>query len=220
VLIAFLFLPGFVTAQAEPEATGGLPASIPIFPLPDVTLFPHSTQPFHIFEPRYREMIADALAGDGVIGMVTLQAGFEADYDGRPPIHDLGSAGRIIQSEMLPDGRYNIVLQGFAKFRVLGEDGSRAYRLADVELVPESMDEADRDELHRRRMQLEEALLSVIPGARLPDPEVPDEQVIDGLSLAVPLQPEERLRLLEADGPLERALGLIRRLRGGPRSSL
>jgi Lon protease-like protein len=121
---------------------------------------------------------------------------------------------------MLPDGRYNIVLQGFTKFRVLGEDASRSYRIADVEAVPEIVAEDDRVELRERRLQLEQALLSVVPGARLPEPDVPDEQVIDGLSLAVPIGPDERMLLLEADGPAERALALIRRLRGGPRSSL
>ena len=220
VLIAFLFLPSLVTSQERTTDSPRLPAVIPVFPLPDVTLFPHSTQPFHIFEERYRAMIADALAGDSVIGMVTLQPGFEDDYEGRPPIYAMGTAGRIVTSEQLADGRYNIVLRGFTKFRVLGENQSRSYRLADVEAVPERIDAADRPELAERRRQLEQALLSVVPQARLPDADVPDEQVIDALSLAVPLQPDERMNLLEADGPIERALSLIRRLRGGPPSSL
>ena len=220
MLIAFLFLPGFVTAQRAPEAARALPAAIPIFPLPDVTLFPHSTQPFHIFEARYREMVADALAGDSIIGMVTLRPGFEADYEGRPPIYPLGCAGRIIASEQLPDGRYNIILEGFTKFRVLGESQSGSYRLADVEAVPEVISEADRAALPERRRQLEQALLSAIPGAQLPSAAMSDEAVIDGLSLVVPLRPPDRMDLLEADGPAERALTLIRRLRGGPPSSL
>lgn len=220
VLIAILFLPGLVKAQGDREGSPGLPASIPIFPLPDVTLFPHSTQPFHIFEGRYRAMVADALAGDSIIGMVTLQPGFEPDYEGRPPIYALGSAGRIIESEQLPDGRYNIVLEGFTKFRILGEDDSRSYRLASVEELPEPIDEADRLLLAERRKALEDALLAAIPSARLPASELPDEQVIDYLALAVPLQPAERMRLLETEGPAQRALLLIRRLRGGPPSQL
>ena len=77
--MALLLTPGGVSAQA-------LPPSIPIFPLPDVVLFPDVSLPLMIFEPRYRAMIADALKGDRIIGMVLLRPGFEADYAGRPPI--------------------------------------------------------------------------------------------------------------------------------------
>lgn len=220
VLIAVLFMPGLLRAQDGPAVGPELPSSIPIFPLPDVTLLPHVAQPFHIFEGRYREMVADALAGDSVIGMVTLQPGFEPDYEGRPPVYALGSAGRIIQSEQLPDGRYDIVLEGFTKFRILSEDASRSYRLAEVEELPEPIVDADRAVLAERRRQLEDALLAAIPDAQLPPAEMPDEQVIDLLSLAIPMHPVERMDLLEADGPAERALILIRRLRGGPRSSI
>ena len=220
VLIAVLFIPGLLSAQDGSAVGPELPSSIPIFPLPDLTLFPHVAQPFHIFEGRYREMVADALAGDSVIGMVTLQPGFEPDYEGRPPIYALGSAGRIVQSEQLPDGRYDIVLEGFTKFRILSEDGSRSYRLAEVEELPEQIMDADRAVLAERRRQLEDALLAAIPDAQLPPAEMADEAVIDLLSLAIPMHPAERMDLLEANGPAERALILIRRLRGGPRSSI
>ena len=188
-----------------------LPASIPIFPLQDVTLFPHTTQPFHIFEARYRAMVADALEGDSIIGMILLQPGNEAEYEGRPPVYAVGCAGVIIAAEELPDGRYNIVLGGLVKFRVLSEDASRPYRLAEVEALPEAV--SDRPLLAQRRQQLEEALLSVSPGMQLPPSDISDEEVVDGLSLILPLEPAERQELLEADGPVERALRLIRRLR-------
>lgn len=220
MLIVILFLPGLAAGRSELAAQQVLPAAIPIFPLPDVTLFPHSAQPFHIFEARYRDMVADALAGDSIIGMVTLQPGFEPDYEGRPAIYAMGCAGRIVASEQLPDGRYNIVLEGLSKFRVLGEDQTRSYRVADVEAVPEVIRAEDRAQLSERRQQLEQALLSAIPGAQLPHSSMADEVVIDALSLVAPIQPGERMNLLEAPGPLERALTLIRRLRGGPPSSL
>jgi len=186
-----------------------LPDSIPVFPLQDVTLFPNSTQPFHIFEPRYRAMVAEALAGDSIIGMVLLQPGHEAEYEGRPPVFAIGCAGIIVASEQLPDGRYNIVLRGLAKFRILGEDQRRPYRLALVEEIPEAVEESDRAPLARRRRQIEGALRSVSSGAPLPSAEVSDEEVIDRLSLALPLGPTVRQALLEADGPLERASMLI-----------
>src|SRR5512141_2676626 len=98
---------------------------LPLFPLPNVVLFPNVFLPLHIFEPRYREMVADTLAGDRFIGMVLLQPGNEDQYDGRPPIYEVGCAGLITHAEQLADGRYNIVLRGVEKFRVRREDDSR-----------------------------------------------------------------------------------------------
>ena len=210
-LIAVLCTPGSGTAQSGSAAAVTLPATIPIFPLQDVVLFPNSTRPLHIFEPRYRAMVADALEGDSIIGMILLQPGNEAEYEGRPPVYAVGCAGVIIAAEELPDGRYNIVLGGLVKFRVLSEDASRPYRLAEVEALPEAV--SDRPLLAQRRQQLEEALLSVSPGMQLPPSDLSDEEVVDGLSLVLPLEPAERQELLEADGPVERALRLIRRLR-------
>ena len=107
------------------------------------------------------------------------------------------------------------------KFRVLSEDTSRLYRLAEVEALPEVVEVSDSPLLAQRRQQLERAVLSVYPGMRLPPSDFSDEEVVDGLSLVLPLEPVERQELLEADGPLERALGLIRRLVGeGRRAAL
>mgnify|MGYP001156639005 CR=1 FL=1 len=212
-LVAILCIPRSGAAQDDPVAPATLPVSIPIFPLQDVTLFPHSTQPFHIFEPRYRAMVEDALAGDSIIGMVMLEPGHDAEYEGRPPVYAVGTAGLIVAAERLPDGRYNIVLTGIAKFRILGEDQSRLYRLAEVESIPEPVESGDRALLGRRRRQVEDAVRAVFPGAELPPAAVSDEEVIDGLSLALPLEPSQRRLLLEADGPLERALSLIELLR-------
>jgi Lon protease-like protein len=205
--------PAFVTAQ-DAQGAGELPAAIPLFPLPDVTLFPHITQPFHIFEPRYRSMVEDALASDSIIGMVQLRPGYEAQYEGRPPVYAIGCAGLIVASERLPDGRYNILLRGVTKFRILGEDQTRVYRLADVESIPEAIEPSERELLGRRRRQVEEALRSASMGSQLPPADVSDEEVIDALSLLLPLAPMQRQQLLEANGPLERALVLVGFLRG------
>jgi len=89
-----------------------LPPTIPIFPLPNVVLFPNVFLPLHIFEPRYRAMVADALKGDRIIGMALLRPGFEASYEGRPPVYPIGCAGVITHTDPLPDGRSNIVLRG------------------------------------------------------------------------------------------------------------
>ena len=94
---------------------------IPIFPLPEVVFFPETVLPLHVFEPRYRQMIADCLAGDRWLGVVMLRAGWEKDYQGRPPVHTVAGAGEIIQAEVLADGRYNILLDGRVRVRVLAE---------------------------------------------------------------------------------------------------
>ena len=86
--------------------------ALPLFPLPNVVLFPGVLLPLHIFEPRYRAMTADVLASDRRIGIVLLRAGWKDDYEGRPPIHEVGTAGVIEHSARLDDGRYNIVLRG------------------------------------------------------------------------------------------------------------
>src|SRR5881409_3432726 len=109
-----------------------LPAGIPLFPLPNVVLFPNVFLPLHIFETRYREMVGDALAGDRIIGMVLLRPGYEANYEGRPPIYDVGCAGVITHSQPLSDRRYDIVLRGIEKFRITSEDHSHAYRIGNI----------------------------------------------------------------------------------------
>ena len=114
-------------------------------------LFPGVSRPLHIFEPRYRAMVADALKGDRIIGMTTLKPGYEANYQGRPPVYDIGCAGVITEVEELPGGRFNIVLRGIVKFRVTGEDDSRAYRLARVEAVPEVLDDSEKAALRKLR---------------------------------------------------------------------
>src|SRR5262245_18749343 len=94
-----------LTAAARPQPTQSstqferLPETIPIFPLPDPTLFPLVARPLHIFEPRYREMVADALRVDRIIGMVTRQPVFEAHYEGRPAVFQIGCAGLITDVE-------------------------------------------------------------------------------------------------------------------------
>ena len=88
-------------------------------------LFPNVFLPLHIFEPRYREMVADALASDRMIGMVLLRPGWERDYEGRPPVYPIGCSGVITHVERLADGRYNIVLRGVERFRIVEEDHDR-----------------------------------------------------------------------------------------------
>src|SRR5689334_24619707 len=132
-----------------------LPPTIPIFPLPNVVLFPNVFLPLHIFETRYREMLEDALKGDRIIGMVLLRPGWEGNYEGRPPVYPIGCAGVISHAERLPDGRFNIVLRGMEKFRICGEEDDLLYRLAQIEAVPEPPVDSVRAKMqaHRRRLE-------------------------------------------------------------------
>lgn len=109
-----------------------LPDEIPIFPLPNVVLFPQTDLPLHIFEPRYREMVADAMAGDRLIGMVLLRGDWRRDYHAAPEVFALGCVGRIETFDELEDGRSNLVLRGIARFDITGEVPGRAYRRARV----------------------------------------------------------------------------------------
>jgi Lon protease-like protein len=113
-----------------------LPRIIPLFPLPNLVLFPGVAVPLHIFEPRYREMIADVSASHGIVGMMLLKGDWERDYYANPDTYGVGCAGKISQLEQLPDGRYKIVLVGLSEFRVGRENRERAYRQAEIEWCP------------------------------------------------------------------------------------
>ena len=187
-----------------------LPSIIPIFPLGDIMLFPNAQRPLLIFEPRYRAMVADALKGDRIIGMVRLRPGFETDYEGRPPIDAVGCAGVITEAEQLPDGRYTIVLRGFTKFRVAQEDASRPYRLARVDGVAEmAVLDSDRGALASERRRMTDLL--ALQNVELAG-DAQDEQAIDTVAQYLEMTPDERQTLLEMDGALVRARALVQRL--------
>jgi Lon protease-like protein len=125
-----------------------------LFPLPNLVLFPYAVQPLHIFEPRYRQMTRDALAGDRLIAMVLLRPGWEADYQGRPPLHAVACLGRILAEQRLDDGRYNLLLRGLRRVRILQEVASPAqYRSAHVELLAD-VPPAEGPRRHELRLRL------------------------------------------------------------------
>ena len=189
-----------------------LPTTIPIFPLPNVVLFPNVFLPLHIFEARYRAMVNDALAGDRIIGMVLLRPGYESAYDERPPVYAVGCAGVISHVEAQPDGCFNIVLRGLEKFRISAEDGSKPYRMAQIEALPEDTAHDDRTTLRQQRQRLEAVLAAAVERdsaePRLP-PAVSDEDLVNALAQYLELDPLERQALLERHGVLVRCRGLI-----------
>jgi Lon protease-like protein len=113
-----------------------LPRIIPLFPLPNLVLFPGVAVPLHIFEPRYREMIAEVAASHGIIGMMLLKGEWERDYYANPDTFAIGCAGKVSQLVKLADGRYNLLLEGISEFRVVRENRERSYRQAEVEWCP------------------------------------------------------------------------------------
>ena len=113
----------------------GFSGVVPVFPLPNVVLFPYVALPLHIFEDRYRRMVEDALEGERLIAMALLKPGWEAGTRPRPAIHGVACLGRITADERLPSGRYNIVLTGLQRGLVADElETDLPYRLAKLEL--------------------------------------------------------------------------------------
>jgi hypothetical protein len=109
-----------------------LPDLIPVFPLPNLVFFPRMPLPLHIFEPRYREMVRDAVRGPRLIGMALLRDDWERDYHGRPAIYGTGTVGELVRVEELPDGRFNVVLRGLREYVVERELSRKSYREAVV----------------------------------------------------------------------------------------
>jgi len=184
---------------------------LPLFPLPNVVLFPNVFLPLHIFEPRYREMVADALKQDRMIGMVLLRPGWERDYQGRPPIYPIGCSGVMTHVERLQDGRYNLVLRGLERFRIVEEDHDRSYRRAIVEPLHErALSRDERDAIRSHRTKLETMLAPAIIGG---DAKIPaamsDEDLVNALAQYLDLEPLEKQALLEQPCLRTRAESLI-----------
>ena len=107
---------------------------LPIFPLPDVTFFPHTLLPLHVFEARYRAMVMDTLARDRRLAVVKLRPGYEAAYASKPAVHAVAGAGEIVSWERLATGRYNILLKGDCRVRIESERPSDTlYRIVTAE---------------------------------------------------------------------------------------
>ena len=128
---------------------------VPIFPLPDLALFPNTLLPLHIFEPRYRAMVTDALARDRRLAIVGLKAGYEGDYAGHPAVHAVAGLGRIVKCERMATGRFNLLLKGELRVRIERElPSDTLYRLvqsvelqdsgAERDSVPPLLDEVKR----------------------------------------------------------------------------
>jgi hypothetical protein len=199
----------------EPDAL----AALPIFPLPNCVLLPGGLLPLHVFEPRYRELTRDCLAGHHLMGVARLRPGYETTYYGRPPVYERFGVGRIICSEELPDGRFALLLRGVARVELARElPAERAYRLVEARMLPDACVDHDAAvDHHRRLIQMCDRLAEVIEkgGPQLremvrafDDPGA----CADAIAAALVMDADARQELLEACDPmvrLQRTLGHV-----------
>jgi len=188
------------------------PDEIPLFPLPDVVLFPLSTVPLYIFEPRYRQMTADSLRGaTRRIAMVAVDEAHWPEMQGDPPVCEIGCEGEIVAAEKNDDGSYKILLRGTRRVRIVSEsppDGERLYRIARVETRPDVIDDEDREALRNTRSELF-VLLAALVQRTVPDhahqlgsdrfKSIEDAALVNALAQAMNFEPRDKQQLLAVD---------------------
>jgi uncharacterized protein len=183
----------------------------PIFPLPDVVLFPKTYLPLHIFEARYRAMTREAIAGDGTIVMALLRDGVQLNDHGNPAVHQVACLGRIDSCEELAGGKYDIVLTGLHRVRLVREIRHAPYRLAQVQRISEARYSDRSEEVVHRRERLVDLYTRyrtlAIPGrSRVVDfvPRRNFEALVNRVAASLLLPPEDKQLLLEIDDIAER----------------
>lgn len=192
--------------------------TIPLFPLPGVVLLPETLLPLHIFEERYRAMVSDALRGDRTIGMALWKPTSISDVEGlaNPPIHAVGGAGEIVESEELEDGRFNIVLQARFRYRVLEEqpETGHLYRVARVEEI-RSLPFPDADAQTRTlsgAVSLFGALARELELPPLPSEATSAERLASEIALRLRYSPQELQAILETDAIAGRFAAVTERM--------
>ncbi len=188
-------------------------ASLAVFPLPNLVLFPGSRLALHLFEPRYRDMIADCLrVPHPLLALAQLKPGWQADYYGRPPLYDVAGAGRVGRHTRRPDGTYDIELVGVARVRLEEQPPNHAYRraagivLAD-RLPPRGVPRAELATLLTLAAQVVQLAARANPGTRIglfaSDKDAP-ALMLDKLADQFVADPEARQQLLETLDVAER----------------
>lgn len=192
--------------------------SLALFPLSDVVLLPEISVPLYVFEPRYRQMTRDALAGSHQIGMATVRPDAASCMAGDPPVFGIGCLGRIAQAQEHPDGTFHVMLLGERRFRVLAEhprSDERLYRCARVELLTDRPAQGDGELEALRGLRrellalLDELITTVRPDAspaKLLDgfEQLESERLINALTQSISFRPIEKQQLLEAESVLSR----------------
>jgi ATP-dependent Lon protease len=207
--------------QEPAELPDGFAGVVRLFPLPNVVLFPHVVQALHIFEPRYRQLLEDALAGDQLIALALLQPGWEPQYDERPPIYPMVCIGRVVAHVRLDDGRYNILLHGLKRAQVLREfPPDHAFRLAEVATIEDvySLDKAaERTQIQRDLLQIFQRFSPESPAMKeqfeqLLGQQLPLGTLTDVVAYTLPLDLDFKRQLLAEQNVDQRAAQLLTRL--------
>ncbi len=192
----------------------GFSGEVRLFPLPDLVMYPSNVLPLHIFESRYREMLEDAIRGDGLITIATLTPGYERDYYSRPAIASAVCVGRVVAHEKTKQGTYNLMLAGLKRARVKHEiEPVRAFRRAAVELIDDLSLEVD-NRSRKLGEQLAERFLGIVPSAReffepLMQRAATLALITDIVAFHLPLDTELKLQLLAEADPVHRAKVLL-----------
>ena len=184
-----------------------LPSLIPIFPLPNVVLFPQVMLPLHIFEPRYRKMVRDTESqSPPLIGMALLRGNWQEHYEGNPEIFSVGCAGEMVRVAPLPDGRFNILLQGMRRYHIREEIFTEGYRQARVEWDPPLKEDLDAGRRQGLRQLLDRYLKKNEHVQKfLSDPSIDDDFFVNFFAFHLDFLPIEKQSLLEVQPLVERA---------------
>jgi Lon protease-like protein len=197
-------------------------SALPIFPVPSCVLRPGGRLPLHVFEPRYRELTRDVLAGHHYIAVARLRPGYQTTYYGRPPVYDRCGVGKIICSEELPDGRFALLLRGVARVEIARElPADKNYRLVEAQLLQDApTNRAETGDCHKKLITLCDRLAEVLEqgGPQLRDlVRTFDDPgtCADAIAAALVMDADARQELLEAVDPLarlQRTLGHVSHL--------
>jgi Lon protease-like protein len=189
---------------------------VPIFPLPNVVLFPRTLIPLHIFEERYRKMTREAIAGDRKIAIVLLREGWEGEYYRKPPVHDIACLGHIEKYEEIEEGKFNIVLAGLHRVRLIREVQHTPYRLAEVEKMDDVGGDDQHPEVIRRRNHIAGLFTRFTELATRGEyravelvPQLDFEGLVNMVASTLSLEAARKQRLLEIDDLTQRCDELI-----------
>jgi Lon protease-like protein len=150
-----------------------------LFPLPNLVVFPHVMQPLHIFEPRYRSMLEEALSDDGLIGMTLLAPGWESDYEGRPPLRSVGCLCRVATHHRTSEGSYNVLVLGLRRIKIISElPPGKTFREAQVELRDDMYPDDAAGARGKLQLRLLDAFKRVLP--KIPEAQEQMDQLLGG----------------------------------------
>jgi Lon protease-like protein len=209
-----------MAVMEDPRRLADVLPALPIFPLPNCVLLPGGLLPLHVFEPRYRELTRDCLAGHHLMGIARLRPGSRPDVVGKPTgpagfavpaVYDRIGVGRIICSEELPDGRFALLLRGVGRVEIARELSSeRAYRMVEARMLDDDRcDPGDANDHLRRLISLCDRLAEILEqgGPQLRDlvrSSTSPGAAADAIAAALIMDPDMRQELLEATCPLTR----------------